>query len=140
MNDLTQTARSVFANDLYATSVTGIVIDSVEPHSAVCSLQLNGSHRNAKGAVMGGVLFTLADFTFAVAANTSDLEADNKTPHLSWVSTSSNIHFLSATKGSRLKATAHCVRQGRTNALYQIDIVDDLDKHIALITTSGTHV
>jgi len=36
---------------------------------AICSLTLEAKHKNALGAVMGGVYFTLADFAFAVASN-----------------------------------------------------------------------
>ena len=49
MKSLTDKAREVFANDLYATQATGVVIESVEPRCAICSLKLNNTHLNAKG-------------------------------------------------------------------------------------------
>ena len=58
----------LFENDRFATE-NGAVIEEVEEHYAKCSLKLGSRHRNAMGAVMGGVYFTLADFAFAVAAN-----------------------------------------------------------------------
>ena len=58
----------LFENDRFATE-NGAVIEEVEEHYAQCSLKLGSRHRNAMGAVMGGVYFTLADFAFAVAAN-----------------------------------------------------------------------
>ena len=58
-----------FAKDRFATETVGIVIDSVEEESGVCRLILTDAHRNAQGAVMGGVSFTLGDFAFAVFAN-----------------------------------------------------------------------
>ena len=58
----------LFENDRFATE-NGAVIEEVEEHYAKCSLKLGSHHRNAMGAVMGGVYFTLADFAFAVAAN-----------------------------------------------------------------------
>ena len=57
--------RAFFKDDVYATQVTGIVIDACGPNYAKCSLALESKHRNAAGQVMGGVLFTLADFAFA---------------------------------------------------------------------------
>mgnify|MGYP003210662590 CR=1 FL=1 len=58
----------LFENDRFATE-NGAVIEEVEEHYAQCSLKLGSRHRNAMGAVMGGVYFTLADFAFAVAGN-----------------------------------------------------------------------
>ena len=60
--------RTIFEKDRFA-MVNGAVIDEIGDHAAACSLILTDSHRNAIGAVMGGVYFMLADFAFAVAAN-----------------------------------------------------------------------
>ena len=72
--NLTLKAREVFANDHYATEATGATIDKVERRMAECSLTLADKHRNALGAVMGGVMFTLADLAFAAAAKAQHLE------------------------------------------------------------------
>ena len=60
--------RKIFEGDRFATE-NGAVIEEIGERSAVCSLTITDSHRNAMGAVMGGVYFMLADFAFAVAAN-----------------------------------------------------------------------
>ena len=44
----------LFENDRFATE-NGAVIEEVEEHYAQCSLKLGSRHRNAMGAVMGGV-------------------------------------------------------------------------------------
>ena len=62
-------ANAYFANDRYATDVTGITITEVREHYAKVELELDERHMNAMGAVMGGVYFTLCDFAFAVASN-----------------------------------------------------------------------
>ena len=62
-----------FEKDRFATC-NGAVIDQVGDHYAKCSLRIEENHRNAMGAVMGGVYFTLADFAFAVAANWQHME------------------------------------------------------------------
>lgn len=97
-------AQDFFAEDHFATE-NGAVIDEIGPDYAVCSMALTAHHRNAAGRVMGGVLFTLADFAFAVAANFSQPPA---------VTVSSQITFLSPVKGTRLIAKAHQLRRGRT--------------------------
>ena len=62
-------ANAYFANDKYATDVTGITITEVRKHYAKVELDLDERHYNAMGAVMGGVYFTMSDFAFAVASN-----------------------------------------------------------------------
>lgn len=138
--NLTAIARAIFAEDRYATQATGINIDQVCENTTVCSLNLTEMHRNAKGAVMGGVIFTLADFAFAIAANSGIIAAEGMEAKLQWVSSSSTIHFLSTAKGDRLTATTSPVKQGRTQAVYQINVTDSDGHQVALITTSGTKV
>ena len=135
--NLTQKARDIFSNDKYATELTGIVIEHVDNDCVECTLSLRDTHRNAKGAIMGGVLFTLADFVFAIAANSQIL---SECDELQWVSTSSTIHFLSQCKGDSLKAISHRIRQGKRNAVFQISINDNMDNQIAIVIASGTRV
>lgn len=134
MTNLTHKAQETFAKDLYATEVTGIVIEMADEKIVRCSLELTSRHRNAMGAVMGGVMFTLADFAFAVAANSCCLAEDEP---LAWVSLGSSIQYLSQTKGSHLTAETSCVKQGRTTCVYNITIYDENRTALALITTTG---
>ncbi len=136
--DLTPIAQKIFANDTFATKATGIHIDYVDDNTTICSLQLDNRHLNAKGSVMGGVIFTLADFAFAIAANSSIL-AERK-ESLQWVSSSSTIHFLSSPKGHSLIATTTRIKQGRTQALFQVSITDSYNRQIALVSTTGTKI
>ena len=62
----------LFQNDRFATE-NGAVIEEVDDHYAKCSLKIEDRHRNAMGAVMGGVYFTLADFALAVASNWQEM-------------------------------------------------------------------
>lgn len=121
--------RELFGADRYA-ALTGIAIEGVEDGGAVCTLRLDGRHRNARGVAMGGVLFTLADFVAAVAANAASGE-------LHWVSLDSSIHFLAPATGNRLTATCRALKQGRTTALYQTTIESpDQGKTIAVVETT----
>ncbi len=138
MTTLTERARAIFANDLYATTLTGVVIDNVEPECTICSLQLTAHHRNAKNAVMGGVFFTLADLTFAIAAHTDMLsESESKHITLKWVSTNSNISFLAQPHGDSITARSTCIKKGRSQAVYQISITDSDNRLVAIVTTTG---
>lgn len=122
--------RKIFEADRFATE-NGAVIEAIGDHSATCSLVLTDSHRNAMGAVMGGVYFMLADFAFAVAANWEKMGC---------VSLRSDISFLGSAKGDKLIAKAACVKEGRTTACYRVDITDDLGNLTATVTVTGYHM
>ena len=119
--------RKLFENDRFATE-NGAVIEEIGDLYAKCSLNLTDSHKNALGAVMGGVSFTLADFAFAVASNW-------QAPGV--VSLSSNIAYLGTAKGKSLIAEARCVKNGRTTSYYNISIQDELGTQVAAVTTTG---
>ncbi|MDE5866462.1 MAG: PaaI family thioesterase [Lachnospiraceae bacterium] len=121
--------RNRFKNDHFATDVTGIVIDSAQPGKAVCSITLEARHMNENNVPMGGAVFTLADFTFAIAANGY---SDRKT-----VSQNVSITFLAPAKGNRLIAEASCLREGRTTALYMADVRDELGTYVAHAVVNG---
>ena len=122
--------RKIFEGDRFAAE-NGAVIEEIGDHSAVCSLIITDSHRNAMGAVMGGTYFMLADFAFAVAANWQKMGC---------VSLRSDISFLGAAKGKKLIAKAVCVKEGRTTACYRVDVTDDLGNLAATVTATGYHV
>jgi len=124
-------ARQFFAGDRYAVEATGCVIDAVRERYARCRLTLAPHHYNAVGQVMGGVSFTLADFAFAVAANFHQGLT---------VSVTSSISHLGTVKGSRLIAQTRLIKDGRRNCFYEVDVTDDLDNPIALVTITGAHI
>ncbi len=117
----------LFENDRFATE-NGAVIEEVDDHYARCALRVEERHRNAMGAVMGGVYFTLADFAFAVAANWQEIGT---------VSLTSDIAYLGTAKGDRLTAEAVCVKNGRTTSYYRIEVKDEFGKLAAIVNTTG---
>ncbi len=131
MTDL-ERAKEFFAADRYATEATGIEIVAVQKGYAKCKLVTSGIHHNAVGHVMGGVLFTLADFTFAVATN-----FDAATPT---VTTSSTISYLTVAKGTVLYAESRVLRDGKRTCFYQIDVTDEDGTLVAAVTITGTHL
>ena len=122
--------KRLFAKDRFATD-NGAVIEEVGFNSATCSLVITDSHRNAMGAVMGGVYFMLADFAFAVAANQETMDC---------VSLRADISFLDSARGNKLIAKATCVKDGKTTECYRVDVTDDLGTFVATITVTGYHV
>lgn len=124
-------ARSFFGNDVFASKALGAVIDELSEDKVVCSFEIADIHKNAIGLVMGGAIYTLCDFAFAVATNSGDVNT---------VTSTSNISFLSASKGSRLIATARPVKDGRTTCVYEVEVTDDLNTKVALVVIVGTHL
>ncbi|MEE0939119.1 PaaI family thioesterase [Methanobrevibacter sp.] len=122
-----ESAREFFYKDKFAVN-TGIVLDEITEDEAICSLELNDEHRNAYGGVMGGVIFTLADFAFAVLSNQI---------HQLTVAQQVDIHYLSAPKGDKLIAKATCRKSGRTSSIVNVDISDDLGRDVAQFIGTG---
>ena len=119
--------RNFFNNDKFATE-NGMVIEEYGHHFAKCSFEIKTVHRNAMGNVMGGALFTLADFTFAVAANWENPGT---------VSLSSNISYNGVAKGNKVIAIAKCVKDGRSTCCYMIELTDDLGNLVATVVMNG---
>ena len=127
MTDLDR-ARRVFSRTVFATETTGCVIDAVGPGYARCSLRVGPGHLNALGHPMGGAVFTLADFAFGVASN---FDRDV------FVTTSAEVHFLTAARGEVLTAEAREIRSGRRTCLFEIRVRDELGTEAAYLTMSG---
>jgi acyl-CoA thioesterase len=122
--------KKIFEGDRFATE-NGAVIEEIGDRSAVCSLVITASHRNAMGAVMGGTYFMLADFAFAVAANREKMGC---------VSLHSDISFLGQAKGEKLTARAVCIKDGRSTSCYRVDVTDDLGNLVAVVNVTGYHI
>ena len=120
-------ARAFFAGDRFATE-NGAVIDEIGKHYAICSMELTPHHLNAAGRVMGGAVFMLADFAFAVASNFG---------HPADVTTTSQITFLRPSQGKMLYAKGQELRRGRTAVYYETSVTDDTGALIARVTASG---
>ena len=125
---LLERARAFFKDDIYATETTGITIDDIDCGYAKCSMKITPAHLNAANTVMGGAIYTLADFAFAVSSNCEK----NLT-----VTLSSQINFLNAPKGTVLTAEASCHFEGGRTCCYTTQITDDLGTKVALITATG---
>lgn len=119
--------KEFFSNDRFATD-NGMIIESVGDKSAVCSLCVTPGHMNAVGNVMGGVYYTLADFTFAVATNHEEMGT---------VSLSSSIEYLAPARGKKIICTAECLKDGRTTCNYEMKLEDEDGKLLAIVHTTG---
>lgn len=124
--------KKFFQDDLFATNLLGAKILEANDDYAKCSFEISKDHQNAKGFVMGGAIFTLADFTFAVATNQHE---DYYT-----VSTTANISYLRPGHGNVLYAEAKKIRDGKTTCFYDVDVYNDENVLIAKVNISGNHI
>ena len=127
-NDV-KTLREIYKNDRFATEA-GCTIISADAEKVVCELPIKAELLNAHGAVMGGAIFTLADFAFAIAANYAGVPS---------VAVECNIRYYAATKGTKLIATCTTDRDGRTLGHYTVSVTDELGKKIAGYTAVAFH-
>lgn len=131
MTDLTA-KKEFFKEDIFATKTTGIEIEAVGDNYAKCSLKLDKKHMNAAGYPMGGAIYTLADFTFAVSTNPN--------PNTVTVTTVSQICYLNPAKGTTLYAESKLMKDGSSVCFFEVNITDNLDTEIAIVTITGTHI
>lgn len=119
--------RTFFEQDRFATDACKCRILEAGPGHAVCTFDIEPIHRNGMGSVMGGAIFTLADFALAIACNIGEEPT---------VSVSNTIEYLHATKGTRLVATARTDRSGRSLGFYTVDVIDDVGTAVAKMTAT----
>ena len=123
-------AQAYFQGDRFA-SGNGITLEALSEERSAAGMVLRDDHRNALGGVMGGAIFTLADF--ASAALTNHL-------HSPTVAQQVSINYLAAPKGGRLVATARYKKDGRSSCVVNVDIVDDSGREIAQFVGTGFKV
>lgn len=119
--------QKIFSDDKFATEAAGAIVTAFDICYAKCELEIKPIHLNARGAVMGGVMFTLADFAMAVASNGYREECDT-------VGIDAAISYLKPAKGTKLIAEAKCVKPGRVLSFYEVAITDDLGTDVAHFT------
>lgn len=119
--------RDFFAHDLFAYEACGCRIVEASQGHAVTAFEITPTHRNAMGAVMGGAIFTLADYALAVACNVGEKPT---------VSVSNTIEFLSGARGNRLIATCDVDKSGHSLGFYTVDIRDELGTQVARMTAT----
>lgn len=114
-NDYVERVRDFFGLDTFAMETTGIAIEDAKPGEATVTLDWTERHSNAKGGVMGGVLFTMADLAASIA--------DWKEGEIN-MTVDASMQYLHGAEDGRLTAVARAQRIGRTIGFYRVDITD----------------
>ena len=111
-----------FKNDRYATDTTEIEILEIREGYAKVRLEIKDKHLNGNDVVMGGCIYTLADYVFGIASNCGPMAC---------VTLSSNIVFNSPGRGRFLYAETEEIKSGRTITNYKVKVTDDNGKIVA---------
>ena len=61
--------RAFFGRDRFASEACGCEVLEASHGHAVCAFTIGAQHMNAQDHVMGGAIFTLADFALAIACD-----------------------------------------------------------------------
>lgn len=104
-----QMKKDTFAKHL------GIELLEVEPGRAKVRMRLADEHRNSVGMAHGGVIFTVADYAFAVACNSHGTVA---------VAVNCHISYLRPPEGDTLVAEAAEVSKSRRLGSYDVKVAD----------------
>lgn len=101
----------------------GIELVDVSEGTAVSRMKIKNEHLNGINTVHGGAIFTLADFTFAVAANSHGRVT---------VAINVNISFMKAAIKGTLTATATEVSINPKLGTYTVNVTDEEGDLIAI--------
>lgn len=123
--------RDFFAHDRFPTTSCAPTILEASRGHAVVRMAITENHLNALDNLMGGVVFTLADFAFAIASNVGQAPT---------VSASCTVDFMGVAKGSELFATCDVEKGGRTMCFATAHVSDELGTNVARLSFVGCRV
>lgn len=119
--------RKMFEKDAYV-KLSGIEIVEITDESATVRAKIRAEHLNANGAVQGGMLYTLADFAFAVHANHL---------HPMTVTQGGHISYIRAAITDEVTATAvERVRSGH-NTVSEVVVRNSAGEAVCICTFNG---
>ncbi|MCQ2193818.1 MAG: PaaI family thioesterase [Paludibacteraceae bacterium] len=120
-NTLKEKIFNLLGKDTAASNLN-IKLVEIDNGTAIAKMEVDERHMNGLGTVQGGVLFTLADFACAAAANSQGKIA---------VSLNANINFVKAVNSGTLTATATEMYLRRTVGGYNVDVRDEEGELVA---------
>lgn len=124
MKSLPEKELKFFENDRFARQI-GIKLLEAGPGMAKAEMEITENHLNAANVVHGGAVFSLADFTFAVASNSHG--------HIA-LSINSNIQFIRSTAKGKIIAIAKEISLSKKLGHYSIEVQDETQNTIAVMT------
>lgn len=128
MKSLEEVRKQMYG-DLFATEATGATIEEIDADGCVhVRLAVEPRHYNSGGRVMGGAIFTLADFAFASTVYANEMFS---------TAISCNIEYLSAGRGDVLTAKGYLDKSGRSVIFGGADVYDETGRMIARLSVQS---
>lgn len=116
-----------FENDGYV-KLSGITLVELTEEKAVASAKIGKEHLNANGSVQGGMLYTIADFAFAVHANFL---------HPATVTQGGHIQYIRAAVTGEITATARETVRAGHNTVSEVIIRDEKGEIVCVCNFNG---
>ncbi|WP_229601076.1 hydroxyphenylacetyl-CoA thioesterase PaaI [Vibrio cincinnatiensis] len=121
---IAQRSASAMLEHDYCTKAMGMTIVSVAKGQATVEMTVTQTMLNGHGSCHGGMLFVLADSAFAFACNSENQAA---------VASGCSIDYARPVfEGDRLTAIANVKSQGKVIGTYDVEIVNQDNKLVAL--------
>lgn len=115
--------KTFFKRDRFVDNL-GVEIIELTPEKAVTKVAVHEGMFNATGTVQGGMLYTLADFTFATLANYL---------HPITVTQTGNISYVRPAKTAWLTATAKETLRAKHTCISEV-VIQDADGEIVCVS------
>ncbi len=125
MPDSEQIAR--MKKDRFICDLVGIHLEEVREGYAKSSLQIRPEHLNGVGIVQGGVLFSLADYTFAAAGNWD----------VPMIGIENHITFLSSVSEGTIYAEAKEISRSGHFSVSEVRVTNEKGTLLAFLTGRG---
>lgn len=124
-------ADHMFAQDA-ASKALGIVISAVKPGCATATMKVTDTMLNGYHTCHGGMIFSLADSSFAFACNSQNQAA---------VAAGCSIDFLRpAMLGDQLTALATQQHQGKRSGIYHVQVTNQNAQLVALFKGNSARI
>ena len=121
--------REFMYKDTYAVETTGITIEKIDEDGCVwLRMNIDERHFNGIGRVMGGAIFTMADYAVASTLYANEILT---------TAISSSVSFLAAGQGSYLTCKGYINKAGRNVCFGGADVYDETGKLIAKLSTQS---
>ncbi|MFB6346814.1 MAG: PaaI family thioesterase [bacterium] len=124
MSTDTQTFNDLLGKSPFSSNL-GITVESLGENSAVCSLPVTEEVLNSYGTLHGGVHYSLADSTVAVAL----LHALNSEAHVATIEGKINyVASIESQSVDKIFAKADIDHVGSSTAVVSVDVTDEIDQ------------
>jgi len=109
-------------------NLLGVEFEEIGFEKTICRLKVQEDHYNVLGTIHGGVIFSLADITFAAAGDASEA---------TFIGTQTEIRYMKQAETKELLAIATLINASKRFAYYQVEVFDGKQNMVALFMATA---